>query len=119
MVSTVCLVTISAGWPSNEAMLSLAANSGAAPALEPAAKAGEVVSFTLQPTAGEAVQDLCRRLAAQLREHSATPLHLLAFGKVAAGAATTAALRKIFGRVDWPMTCVEGAACDGGPIAGI
>lgn len=97
----------------------LVANPGAAPALEPAARSGEMVSLTLRPQPGEGIQELCRRLAAQLLEHAATPLHLLVFGKVAASAATMDALRIFFGRVDWPMTWAEGAACDGSPIAGI
>lgn len=97
----------------------LVANPRSAPAREPAAQAGEVVSFTLQPQCGEPFQDLCRRLAAQLRDRAATPLHLLGFGNAAAKATAMDALRKFFGRVDWPMTWVEGAACDGNPIAGI
>src|ERR1019366_7766700 len=48
-----------------------------------------------------------------------TPLHLLAFGNIRASTATIDALRKNFGRVDWPVTWAEGAACDGSPIAGI
>src|ERR1022692_4132938 len=117
--STVCLVTIFAGQPSKEAMSLLVANPGAAPALEPVAKSGEVVTLTLQPQPGEEIPRLCRRLAAQLFNLSATPLHLQIFGKTCASAATTDALRKFFSRVDWPMTWVEGSACDHRPIAGV
>ena len=80
---------------------------------------GSQFSFTLRPRPGEAIGDFCRRLAAPLREHAATPLHLLAFGDVRAEMATMSALRKVFGSVDWPVTWVEGSACDGSPIAGI
>ena len=68
---------------------------------------------------GESLSDLCNRLARQLHEREATPLHLLAFGNIRASTATIDALRKNFGRVDWPVTWAEGAACDGSPIAGI
>ena len=28
-------------------------------------------------------------------------------------------MRRVFGRIDWPVTWVEGAACDDHPIAGM
>jgi len=98
----------------------LATNPSEASVVKPANPTpGELVSFTLQPQPGEAIQGLCRRLAGLLREHSATPLHLLIFGKCSASATTLSALQNIIGRVDWPVTWVEGAACNGNPIAGI
>lgn len=72
------------------------------------------LSITLTPAPGETLAGICRRLAQQLNARAATPLHLLVFGDVQA-----AALRKSFGRVDWPVTWVEGAACDGNPVAGL
>ena len=80
---------------------------------------GSQISFTITPKPGENIHDICHRLARQLHEHDATPLHLLAFGNIRASAAATDVLRKILGRVDWPVTWVEGAACDGCPVAGI
>jgi enamine deaminase RidA (YjgF/YER057c/UK114 family) len=62
---------------------------------------------------------LCRRLIRQLYEQAATPLHLLVFGNVRAGAATIDALKKYSGHADWPLTWAEGADCNSGPIAGI
>lgn len=97
----------------------LVANPDPASAPEPAAKAGEVVSFTVRPRPAEQIQSLCGRLAVQLRERAATPLHLLGFGQCAASAAATDALRQNLGRADWPITWVEGAASGGDPIAGI
>ena len=69
--------------------------------------------------AGEGIHGLCRRLVAQLREHAATPLHLLVFGHTRASAAPWKRSEKYSAGVDWPITWVEGAACDGGLIAGI
>jgi enamine deaminase RidA (YjgF/YER057c/UK114 family) len=80
---------------------------------------GSQISFTITPKPSENIPDICHRLARRLHEHDATPLHLLAFGNVRASTAATDVLRKIFGRVDWPVTWVEGAACDGSPIAGM
>jgi enamine deaminase RidA (YjgF/YER057c/UK114 family) len=65
------------------------------------------------------MQELCRRFAAQLHDRAATPLHLLIFGNCRAQAVVAMALRRAFGRVDWPITWVEGAACGSQPIAGL
>jgi enamine deaminase RidA (YjgF/YER057c/UK114 family) len=80
---------------------------------------GRVLSLTVQPRPGEPVLEFCRRLAVSLRDVSATPLHLLVFGDCRASAAVTDALRNLFGKVDWPVTWVEGSACGGGPVAGL
>jgi enamine deaminase RidA (YjgF/YER057c/UK114 family) len=82
-------------------------------------KTGEFITLTISPRLGEEIPALCRRLVTQLRESAATPLHLLIFGNTRASTATLEMLRKEFGGVDWPITWVEGAACDGGLIAGI
>lgn len=43
----------------------------------------------------------------------------MVFGKISTHAAATDALQKILGAINWPLTWVEGAACDGGSLAGI
>ena len=96
----------------------LASNLADVPLAESAPKTGAQVTFTLTPKPGEPIPQLCHRFATRLRATAATPLHLLAFGDVQASAATLEGLRKELGRVDWPITWVEGAACAGGPIAG-
>jgi enamine deaminase RidA (YjgF/YER057c/UK114 family) len=106
------------GRASNQLMPSLIPNPGTVPPVKPVAPAGEVISFTLQPLPGEEIRELCHRFAVRLREAAAIPLHLLVFGNVSASAAADEALRKEFGRVDWPITWVEGADCDGRTIAG-
>ena len=97
----------------------LVSNPAVAPAPELAGKADEFISFTVQPQPDDGIPALCRRLAVRLEERAATPLHLFIFGNVSARAATLDALRKVLGRVEWPITWVEGAACHGGPLAGI
>ena len=81
--------------------------------------AGSQVNFTVVPLPGESIGETCRRLAGELKIRQAAPLLLLAFGNLSAYAATREALRKNFGRVDWPVTWVEGAACDGSSLAGL
>jgi len=100
-------------------MSSLVSNAAALPTTEAKSESGSSLSFTVKPAAGETIPDLCCRLARLLHEQSATPLHLLAFGDIRASAAATQAFGKVFDRVDWPVTWVEGAACDGSPVAGI
>lgn len=96
----------------------LVASPKAAPVREPAVKLDQVVSLNFCPKPDEKIEALCRRLAVQLFEHNATPLHLQVFGHCRAYAATLDALRKIFGQVDWPLTWVEGAPCGSRPLAG-
>ena len=81
--------------------------------------AGVQVSFTITPLPGEKVSDLCRRLARQLHEREAVPLHLLVFGKLQANQALQDALGSYFDSVDWPITYVEGEDCHQHPIAGL
>jgi enamine deaminase RidA (YjgF/YER057c/UK114 family) len=97
----------------------LASNVDAVPPGKAGGRAGASFSLTFTPPPGENLSDLCHRLAAQLRECGATPLHLLVFGGASAAPAGMAALEKCFGGVDFPVTWVEGADCDGKPIAGI
>jgi enamine deaminase RidA (YjgF/YER057c/UK114 family) len=91
----------------------------ALPPTEGKTGSGAQISFTLLPVAGESISDLCHRLSRQLHERAATPLHLMVFGNVSASAAANEALEKVLGRADWPVTWVEGAACDGNAMAGI
>src|ERR1017187_8795419 len=97
----------------------LVSNLPTAPSPAPVIKSGEFISLTLRPQPGEEIPALCRRLAARLHEHGATPLQMLVFGQTSAAPATHDALQKVFSRVNWPVTRAEGAACDHQPIAGI
>lgn len=80
---------------------------------------GAEISLTVKSLPGEGVAGMFGRLAETLKELDATTLHLQVFGSVGARAAGMEAMRESFGAIDWPVTWVEGAACDGGPIAGL
>ena len=92
--------------------------SGVACAVMPGAHGSEV-SLTIRPTPGEGIVELFNRLAVALKELDAIIVHLTVFGSISANAAGMEALRRLFGHVDWPITWLEGAACDGSPIAGL
>ena len=97
----------------------LVANAGVVPPKMVSGKTGASFSLTFTPSPGENLADLCRRIATRLRERAAVPLHLLIFGNATAANDGLAALEKSFGRVDFPVTWVEGADCGGQPVAGI
>jgi enamine deaminase RidA (YjgF/YER057c/UK114 family) len=80
---------------------------------------GSEISVTVKPLANEGIMEMFSRLAVVLKELDATIVHLMVFGPINANAAGMEAMRQLFGNLDWPVTWVEGAACDGGPIAGI
>ena len=71
----------------------------------------------LRPLPDEGLMELFGRLAEALQ--GATILGVQVFGLVDASAAAGEAMRRVFGKVDWPVTWAEGRACDGGFIAGI
>ena len=75
------------------------------------------ISLNLRPKPGESLPQFFARMAAELR--GATILHLLVFGSTKASADAVAAMQSHGGKIDFPITWVEGAACDGGSIAGI
>jgi enamine deaminase RidA (YjgF/YER057c/UK114 family) len=80
---------------------------------------GSEISLTVRPLPGEGLGEIFGRLATRLEILEATMVHLTVFGNVNAAATGTAALRQIFGDIDWPSTWVEGSACDDRPIAGL
>ena len=80
---------------------------------------GAEFSFTIESLPGEGISAMFDRLAVALREFGATIVHLMVFGSVNASAAGTQALERVWGKTDWPVTWVEGAACDDRPITGM
>ena len=100
-------------------MPTFVSDSGTSPIPERAVTPGELISFTISPSPDDDIQASCRELAKLLQEAEASPLHLLVFGRVAASEATMEMLRRERVVSDCPVTWVEGAACDGRPVAGI
>ncbi len=77
--------------------------------------------LTLRPLPGEAPTALATRLNNAIREHApgAAIVKLDLFGAVAGRQALLGALRARFGRIDWPVTWVEGEGCTGTSLAGL
>ena len=80
---------------------------------------GPEFSFTVKPLPGEGILEMFRRLALALKDADTTLVKLMVFGSVGAYPAAEQAMRQVFGRIDWPVTWVEGAACHDEPIAGM
>ena len=78
---------------------------------------GQEISFTIRPQPDESFSELFLRMAEVLR--GATIVHLFVFGDTSASEVATEAMRRVFGRMDWPITWVEGRACNGEAIGGI
>ena len=75
--------------------------------------------FAVKPLPGEGIMEMMTRLSVALKDSDTTPANLIVFGSVRACPAAEEAMRRIFGRIDWPVTWVEGNAGHGHPIAGI
>jgi enamine deaminase RidA (YjgF/YER057c/UK114 family) len=80
---------------------------------------GPEFSITVKPLPGEGVVGLFSRLQQALKDADIVPVNLLVFGSLKAYPAAQEAMRRVFGRIDWPVTWVEGAACNDHPIAGV
>jgi enamine deaminase RidA (YjgF/YER057c/UK114 family) len=80
---------------------------------------GPEISFAVKPLPGEGMMEMFSRLALALKDADTTLVNLMIFGSVSAHPAADEAMRRVFGRIDWPVTWVEGAACDDHPIAGM
>jgi len=80
---------------------------------------GPEFSFTVKPLPGEGIMEMFSRLALALKDSDTTPVNLMVFGSVSAHPAAEEAMRRVFGGIAWPVTWVEGAACDDHPIAGM
>jgi len=98
-------------------MLSSVTSPKEAPQRSPAARTQRVL--TLHPIPGEDLIGLCRRLAQALEAANATPLHLQVFGQTGVSSLVRETLRALCGNVDYPVTWVEGAACNHHPVAGL
>lgn len=74
---------------------------------------------TGRPAPGEPLNATIRRMADQLAAREAEILSLMVFGALAARDDIERSLRDELGETAWPVTWVEGASCDGAPLAGV
>ena len=75
--------------------------------------------LTATPGPGEPLSPTVHRVAELLRVWEASAVRVIVFGPVKEQAATLASLRQALHEPALPVTWVEGAACDGSPIAGM
>ena len=80
---------------------------------------GAKAFLTVRPLAGEGIRKIFGRLAMTLKDLDLDIAHLTVFGSVSASEAGMGAMRQLFGCIDWPVTWIEGDACDGALIAGM
>lgn len=82
-------------------------------------RCGSEVSLAIRPLPGEGTAHLFGRVAVAAEQLGASILQMLVFGAVAEWETGTSAMRRYFGRLDWPVTWIEGAPGNGGRIAGV
>src|SRR5688572_18887426 len=68
---------------------------------------------------GETLTETFRRLAGQLAAGEAVLLSVMIYGSTAAQDEIEAAMRAALGPREWPVTWIDGASCDGLPLAGV
>ena len=79
--------------------------------------AGFVVTERMLP--GEPVVAVFRRLAVELGAADVELLGLMVFGSLEHQGEIAAAMHVALGDAHWPVTWVEGASCEGLPLAGV
>lgn len=75
--------------------------------------------FTETAGTGEAPLAPLRRLAGNLKQARAEIIGLMIFGSLAARTEIETAIDATLGEIDWPVLWIEGAACNGAPLAGV
>ncbi len=75
--------------------------------------------LTLLPQPGDSAAQMLERLAPWLKTHNASVVRHEVFGALLAQPDFTEALHRLFGEQPWPVTYVEGAACDAESVAGM
>ncbi len=76
-------------------------------------------AVTGQAHPGEALGEVFRRVAEELAAREAEILSVMVFGAVGSRDDIDREMRDALGEPMWPITWVEGASCDGGPLAGV
>lgn len=87
--------------------------------VEGTCEAARECCLTETPRTGEDLCDVSRRLRGRVDELAGSVMALFVYGAVDRGAEREKALRNGMGELDFPITWVEGAACDGSELAGI
>ncbi|MGD0814588.1 MAG: translation initiation inhibitor [Verrucomicrobiota bacterium] len=75
--------------------------------------------IAVKPLPGEGLKELFSRLARTLKDEESALVNLMIFGSIKAHEEAEEAMRRVFGRIEWPVTWVEGAAGDDHAIAGM
>lgn len=75
--------------------------------------------FTVRPLPGETPAALVRRFASALKQADATVVRHEVFGPLTAHADLLRALKRELGEIDWPVTWVDGGACEVRPVMGM
>jgi enamine deaminase RidA (YjgF/YER057c/UK114 family) len=75
--------------------------------------------ITERSTSGETAAAVFHRVAERLAARQAEVLSVMLYGSLAAREATEKAMVEALGAVSWPITWVEGASCNGAPLAGV
>ena len=98
-----------------------AAEASAAPRDRPMGGPASTCDFviTARMRADEPVVEVFRQIADQLAERQAELLGLMVYGRIAAYEEIDRAMHQGLGETNWPVTWVEGASCDGLPLAGV
>lgn len=96
-----------------------AASSGKIHATEVNATGVRESCLTEFPRGGEAPVEVFRRLDGRVRASSGVLMALFVYGAVGRVAESEEALRQGFGELSFPVTWVQGAACDGEALAGV
>lgn len=98
-------------------MINFASSSG--PLAGPAHASQLDLPVTILPLRDESISATVRRLEAAVKDLDGTIVTLTAFGPCEAASPTVAALRRFFGKVDFPLTWAEGLACETHGLAGL
>jgi enamine deaminase RidA (YjgF/YER057c/UK114 family) len=85
----------------------------------PGMKASPEFVLTETMRVGEPVTDVFRRLAANLAAQDAELLSVMLYGSLAAREQIDRAMHAALGETQWPVTWIDGASCDGAPLAGV
>lgn len=76
-------------------------------------------SFVHEFKAGQSLERGLARLGMQLAEARCTPVLMFVYGDVGQYQETMHVMRRTLGPVEWPVNWVQGASCDGAPVAGV